>query len=137
MGETLSEYIHMVTGAIIFCFAIGSFLLFLKPLDALNKQQIEDMEVKASVTVDSSYGYDGNIYISGSSVFTDIISKDEDIPIWLDGTLISEDYLLNVRENNTTYVSDLMSKISMDGKYSVCYSYYSTNQIKNVQYVRR
>lgn len=138
MGETTSEYMHLVVNTIIFCSAIGILVVFLAVLSKYNKGEIESQRDKASVTMDTEYGYsDEYIYVLGSEVYTDIINQDSDLPIYLDGTQIHPDYLKYLRENNKMYVNDLKTQISMNDEYLIKYEYYSTNEIKAVKYEHR
>ena len=138
MGETTSEYMHLVVNTIIFCSAIGILVVFLAVLSKYNKGEIESQRDKASVTMDTEYGYsDEYIYVLGSEVYTDIINQDPDLPIYLDGTQIHPDYLKYLRENNKMYVNDLKTLISMNDEYLIKYEYYSTNEIKAVKYEHR
>lgn len=138
MGETTSEYMHLVVNTIIFCSAIGILVVFLAVLSKYNKGEIESQRDKASVTMDTEYGYsDEYIYVLGSEIYTNIINQDPDLPIYLDGTQINPDYLKFVRENNKMYVNDLKTKISMNDEYLIKYEYYSTNEIKAVKYEHR
>lgn len=138
MGETTSEYMHLVVNTIIFCSAIGILVVFLAVLSKYNKGEIESQRDKASVTMDTEYGYsDEYIYVLGSEIYTNIINQDPDLPIYLDGTQINPDYLKYLRENNKMYVNDLKTKISMNDEYLIKYEYYSTNEIKAVKYEHR
>jgi len=138
MGDTTTEYIHLVINTIIFCSAVGMLLVFLNILGKYNRGELESQRTKASVTMDTEIGYSSDhIYVKGSEVFTDIIGQDANLPIYLDGTLLATSYLQNIREENTTYVSDLRNRIAFDADYLIRHQYYSTNELMAVYYERQ
>lgn len=138
MGETTTEYIHIVVNTIIFCSAIGLLVLFLSVLGKYNRGEIESQRNKTSVAMDTEYGYSNDlVYMFGSEIFTDIINQNKELPIYLNGVLIDDDYLKNVRENNTLYVSDLRGRINFNDEYLIRHTYYSNNEIKAVYYEHR
>lgn len=135
MGDTLSEYLHIVVATIIFASAVAFFLMYSGLLSVMNKSEIEDMNAKTSVTMSTDIGYsDDVLYVKGSSVFTDILSQKDHITITLDGVELDTDYLTNLKENNPATLLDLKSRISMDDNYLIEHEYYSTNEIKAVSY---
>ena len=135
MGDTLSEYLHIVVATIIFASAVAFFLMYSGLLSVMNKSEIEDMNAKTSVTMSTDLGYSGDVlYVKGSSVFTDILSQKDHITITLDGVELDTDYLTNLKENNPATLLDLKSRISMDDNYLIEHEYYSTNEIKAVSY---
>ena len=135
MGDTLSEYLHMVVATIIFASAVAFFLMYSGLLSVMNKTEIEDMNAKTSVTMSADLGYSEDVlYVKGSSVFTDILSHKDHIVITLDGMELDADYLTNLKENNPATLLDLKSRISMDDNYLIEHEYYSTNEIKAVSY---
>ena len=135
MGDTLSEYLHIVVATIIFASAVAFFLMYSGLLSVMNKSEIEDMNAKTSVTMSTDLGYsDDVLYVKGSSVFTDILSQKNPITITLDGVELDTDYLTNLKENNPATLLDLKSRISMDDNYLIEHEYYSTNEIKAVSY---
>ena len=135
MGDTLSEYLHIVVATIIFASAVAFFLMYSGLLSVMNKTEIEDMNAKTSVTMSTDLGYsDDVLYVKGSSVFTDILSQKDHITITLDGVELDTDYLTNLKENNPATLLDLKSRISMDDNYLIEHEYYSTNEIKAVSY---
>lgn len=135
MGDTLSEYLHIVVATIIFASAVAFFLMYSGLLSVMNKSEIEDMNAKTSVTMSTDLGYsDDVLYVKGSSVFTDILSQKDHITITLDGVELNTDYLTNLKENNPATLLDLKSRISMDDNYLIEHEYYSTNEIKAVSY---
>lgn len=135
MGETLSEYLHMVAATIIFASAIAFFLCYMGLLTVFNKAEIDDMNTKTSVTMNTDLGYsDPVLHVKGSSVFTDIINQNDKVTITLDGAVLDADYLKNIREYNPVYIQDLKTRISMDDNYLIKHDYYSTNEIKAVTY---
>ena len=88
--------------------------------------------------MDTEIGYSSDhIYVKGSEVFTDIIGQDANLPIYLDGTLLATSYLQNIREENTTYLSDLRNRIAFDADYLIRHQYYSTNELMAVYYERQ
>ncbi len=135
MGGTLSEYLHITVATIIFASAVALFFMYNGLLSGMNKTEIEDMNAKTSVTMDTELGYsEPYLYVKGSAVYTDIISQNENVTIKLNGTVIDSDYLKNLRENNQAYLQDLRTKISMNDDYVIQHEYYSTNEIKAVSY---
>ena len=135
MGDTLSEYLHIVVATIIFASAVAFFLMYSGLLSVMNRSEIEDMNAKTSVTMSTDLGYSGDVlYVKGSSVFTDILSQKDHITITLDGVELDTDYLTNLKENNPATLLDLKSRISMDDNYLIEHEYYSTNEIKAVSY---
>ena len=135
MGDTLSEYLHIVVATIIFASAVAFFLMYSGLLSVMNKTEIEDMNAKTSVTMSADLGYSEDVlYVKGSSVFTDILSQKDHITITLDGVELDTDYLTNLKENNPATLLDLKSRISMDDNYLIEHEYYSTNEIKAVSY---
>lgn len=135
MGDTLSEYLHIVVATIIFASAVAFFLMYSGLLSVMNKTEIEDMNAKTSVTMSADLGYSEDVlYVKGSSVFTDILSQKDHIVITLDGMELDADYLTNLKENNPATLLDLKSRISMDDNYLIEHEYYSTNEIKAVSY---
>ena len=135
MGDTLSEYLHIVVATIIFASAVAFFLMYSGLLTVMNKTEIEDMNAKTSVTMSADLGYSEDVlYVKGSSVFTDILSQKDHIVITLDGMELDADYLTNLKENNPATLLDLKSRISMDDNYLIEHEYYSTNEIKAVSY---
>ena len=135
MGDTLSEYLHIVVATIIFASAVAFFLMYSGLLSVMNKSEIEDMNAKTSVTMSTDLGYsDDVLYVKGSSVFTDILSQKDHIVITLDGMELDADYLTNLKENNPATLLDLKSRINMDDNYLIEHEYYSTNEIKAVSY---
>ena len=135
MGDTLSEYLHIVVATIIFASAVAFFLMYSGLLSVMNKTEIEDMNAKTSVTMSTDLGYSEDVlYVKGSSVFTDILSQKDHITITLDGVELNTDYLTNLKENNPATLLDLKSRISMDDNYLIEHEYYSTNEIKAVSY---
>jgi hypothetical protein len=135
MGDTLSEYLHIVVATIIFASAVAFFLMYSGLLSVMNKTEIEDMNAKTSVTMSADLGYSEDVlYVKGSSVFTDILSQKDHIVITLDGMELDADYLTNLKENNPATLLDLKSRISMDDNYLIKHEYYSTNEIKAVSY---
>ena len=135
MGGTLSEYLHITVATIIFASAVALFFMYNGLLSGMNKTEIEDMNAKTSVTMDTELGYSEPYrYVKGSAVYTDIISQNENVTIKLNGTVIDSDYLKNLRENNQAYLQDLRTKISMNDDYVIQHEYYSTNEIKAVSY---
>ena len=135
MGDTLSEYLHIVVATIIFASAVAFFLMYSGLLSVMNKSEIEDMNAKTSVTMSTDLGYsDDVLYVKGSSVFTDILSQKDHITITLDGVELDTDYLTNLKENNQATLLDLKSRISMDDNYLIEHEYYSTNESKAVSY---
>ena len=135
MGDTLSEYLHIVAATIIFASAVAFFLMYSGLLSVMNKTEIEDMNAKTSVTMSADLGYSEDVlYVKGSSVFTDILSQKDHIVITLDGMELDGDYLTNLKENNPATLLDLKSRISMDDNYLIKHEYYSTNEIKAVSY---
>lgn len=135
MGDTLSEYLHIVVATIIFASAVAFFLMYSGLLSVLNRSEIEDMNAKTSVTMSTDLGYsDDVLYVKGSSVFTDILSQKDHITITLDGVELDTDYLTNLKENNPATLLDLKSRIRMDDNYLIEHEYYSTNEIKAVSY---
>ena len=135
MGDTLSEYLHIVVATIIFASAVAFFLMYSGLLSVMNKTEIEDMNAKTSVTMSTDLGYSEDVlYVKGSSVFTDIFSQKDHIVITLDGMELDADYLTNLKENNPATLLDLKSRISMDDNYLIEHEYYSTNEIKAVSY---
>ena len=135
MGDTLSEYLHIVVATIIFASAVAFFLMYSGLLSVMNRSEIEDMNAKTSVTMSTDLGYsDDVLYVKGSSVFTDILSQKDHITITLDGVELDTDYLTNLKENNPATLLDLKSRISMDDNYLIEHEYYSTNEIKAVSY---
>ena len=135
MGDTLSEYLHIVAATIIFASAVAFFLMYSGLLSVMNKTEIEDMNAKTSVTMSADLGYSEDVlYVKGSSVFTDILSQKDHIVITLDGMELDADYLTNLKENNPATLLDLKSRISMDDNYLIEHEYYSTNEIKAVSY---
>ena len=135
MGDTISEYLYMVVATIIFSSAVIFLMSYMGLLTVFNKAEIEDMNTKSSVTMNTELGYSEPVlYVKGSSVFTDIISQNDSITITLDGTVLDADYLKNLRENNSVYIQDLKSRINMDDNYLIKHVYYSTNEIKAVTY---
>ena len=135
MGDTLSEYLHIVVATIIFASAVAFFLMYSGLLSVMNRSEIEDMNAKTSVTMSTDLGYsDDVLYVKGSSVFTDILSQKDHITITLDGVELNTDYLTNLKENNPATLLDLKSRISMDDNYLIEHEYYSTNEIKAVSY---
>ncbi len=135
MGDTLSEYLHIVVATIIFASAVAFFLMYSGLLSVMNKTEIEDMNAKTSVTMSTDLGYSEDVlYVKGSSVFTDILSQKDHIVITLDGMELDADYLTNLKENNPATLLDLKSRISMDDNYLIEHEYYSTNEIKAVSY---
>ena len=135
MGDTLSEYLHIVVATIIFASAVAFFLMYSGLLSVMNKTEIEDMNAKTSVTMSADLGYSEDVlYVKGSSVFTDILSQKDHIVITLDGMELDADYLTNLKENNPATLLNLKSKISMDDNYLIKHEYYSTNEIKAVSY---
>jgi len=135
MGDTATEYIHLIVNTIIFCSAIGMLIVFLNILGKYNRGELESQKTKASVTMDTENGYSlDHIYVKGSEVFTDIIGQDISLIIYLDGTKLTSSYLQNIREENTTYVSDLRDRISFDADYMVRHQYFKTNELMAVYY---
>ena len=135
MGDTLSEYLHIVVATIIFASAVAFFLMYSGLLSVMNKTEIEDINAKTSVTMSTDLGYSEDVlYVKGSSVFTDILSQKDHIVITLDGMELDADYLTNLKENNPATLLDLKSRISMDDNYLIEHEYYSTNEIKAVSY---
>jgi len=135
MGDTLSEYLHMVVATIIFASAVAFLFGYMGLLTIFNKTEIDDMNTKTSVTMNTELGYsDPVLYVKGSSVFTDIINQNDKVTITLDGAVLDADYLKNIRENNPVYIQDLKTRISMDDNYLIKHDYYSTNEIKAVTY---
>ena len=135
MGDTLSEYLHIVVATIIFASAVAFFLMYSGLLSVMNKTEIEDMNAKTSVTMSADLGYSEDVlYVKGSSVFTDILSQKDHIVITLDGMELDADYLTNLKENNPATLLNLKSRISMDDNYLIEHEYYSTNEIKAVSY---
>ena len=135
MGDTLSEYLHIVVATIIFASAVAFFLMYSGLLSVMNRSEIEDMNAKTSVTMSTDLGYSHDVlYVKGSSVFTDILSQKDHITITLDGVELDTDYLTNLKENNPATLLDLKSRISMDDNYLIEHEYYSTNEIKAVSY---
>ena len=135
MGDTLSEYLHIVVATIIFASAVAFFLMYSGLLSVMNKTEIEDMNAKISVTMSADLGYSEDVlYVKGSSVFTDILSQKDHIVITLDGMELDADYLTNLKENNPATLLDLKSRINMDDNYLIEHEYYSTNEIKAVSY---
>ena len=135
MGDTLSEYLHIVAATIIFASAVAFFLMYSGLLSVMNKTEIEDMNAKTSVTMSADLGYSEDVlYVKGSSVFTDILSQKDHVVITLDGVELDTDYRTNLKENNPATLLNLKSKISMDDNYLIKHEYYSTNEIKAVSY---
>lgn len=138
MGETTSEYMHLVVNTIIFCTAVSLVIALLLVLSKYNRTELESQRNKASVSMNTEDGYHENlIFVSGSEVFTDIVSLTDNLPVYLDATLIDADYLRNVREGNKTYVTNLKGRISFNDEYLVKYEYLETNEIKSVHYEHR
>lgn len=137
MGETASEYMHLVVNTIIFCSAISMLFLLLTGLKTTNKYQIDSQTSKASVIMDDVNGYsDELIYVTGSEVFSDILSSKENIAVFLDGSQLDVEYLRFLKEDNKEYIYDLKTRLNMDDKYLISYDYYSNNEIKAVRYSR-
>lgn len=137
MGETASEYMHLVVNTIIFCSAISMLFLLLTGLKTTNKYQIDSQTSKASVIMDDVNGYsDELIYVKGSEVFSDILSSKENIAVFLDGSQLDVEYLRFLKEDNKEYIYDLKTRLNMDDKYLISYDYYSNNEIKAVRYSR-
>ena len=135
MGETTTEYMHTVVYTIVFCSAIALLLGLLAVLKKFNNNEIEAQNNKAAITMDTSVGYaEDYIYVLGSEVYTDIINQDEDLPIYLNGTLLATEYVKNIKEGNKDYINDLKTRISFDDEYIIRHTYYSTNEIKAVYY---
>ena len=138
MGETTSEYMHTVVYTIVFCSAIALLLGLLAVLNKFNKNEIDEQNNKAAITMDTSVGYaEDYIYVLGSEVFANVINQDEELSIYLNGTLLSTDYIKNLKEGNKDYINDLKSKISLDDEYIIKHDYYSNNEIKAVHYEHR
>lgn len=132
------DIIYTVVHTIIFASAIGMLFAFLLTHDDYNRNLMLDMKTKSSVEMNDVSGYSEQfIYVSGNEVFTDIINQNTKLPIYLDGTLLTEDYLKFVRENNLTYTDDLRSMIDLNGEYMVRHRYYSNNEIKAIYYEHR
>ena len=135
MGDIFSEYLHSTVATIVFGSAVTLLLVFIGMLSAFNKIEIDDLNTKTSVTMDTQLGYsDDVIYIKGSAVYTDIISQNENMTIILDGSELDSDYLKKIREKDPSCLQDLRSRISMDDDYLIKHEYYSNNEIKAVIY---
>lgn len=138
MKDNVIEYIDSVVNTIIFTSAIGMLVAFLGVLVLYNRGSISEFKTKSSVSMNTVNGYsDDLIYVNGSEVFNDIINIDEALPVYLDGTLLTEDYLKFLRENNTTYIDNLRTMLNLNGEYTIKHVYYSNNELKAIYYERR
>lgn len=138
MGDTLSEYLYTVVNTIIFLAALGFFIMYLNTLSTFNRQEIQSQRNKASINMDTTYGYDEPlISMLGSNVFIDIYSGKAEIPILLDGVAISPLYLKNLRENDKNTILDLKSRIRLEDEYLIEYQYSSENKVERVNYRHR
>ena len=138
MGETTAEFIHIVVNTIIFCSAIGLLIVCLNVLAKYNRGEIESQRTKPSITMGENGYSEDRVFVRGSQVFTDIIyQQDIHLPIFLDGTQLTADYLRYLRESNNIYVNDLRARISMNNEYLITHDYNSNNEITAVHYERR
>lgn len=138
MGDTLSEYLYTVVNTIIFLAALGFFIMYLNTLSTFNRQEIKSQRNKASINMDTTYGYDEPlISMLGSNVFIDIYSGKAEVPILLDGVAISPLYLKNLRENDKNMILDLKSRIRLEDEYLIEYQYSSENKVERVNYRHR
>lgn len=138
MGDTLSEYLYTVVNTIIFLAALGFFIMYLNTLSTFNRQEIQSQRNKASINMDTTYGYDEPlISMLGSNVFIDIYSGKAEVPILLDGVAISPLYLKNLRENDKNTILDLKSRIRLEDEYLIEYQYSSENKVERVNYRHR
>lgn len=138
MGDTLSEYLYTVVNTIIFLAALGFFIMYLNTLSTFNRQEIQSQKNKASINMDTTYGYDEPlISMLGSNVFIDIYSGKAEVPILLDGVAISPLYLKNLRENDKNTILDLKSRIRLEDEYLIEYQYSSENKVERVNYRHR
>lgn len=137
MGETTSEYIHIIINTIIFCSAIGLLIVCLNVLSKYNRGEIESQRTKPSITMGENGYSEEHVFVLGSQVFTDIIYQDEHLPIFLDGTQLTADYLKFLRESNTIYVNDLRTRISMNNEYLITHDYNQRNEVTAVYYEHR
>lgn len=135
MKENALEYLDSIVNTIIFTSALGLLIIFLGCLCHYNKNSMAEFKNKSSISMNTTDGYmDNYIYVNGSEVFNDIINLDEDLPVYLNGTELTADYLKFLRENNSTYINNLKSIIDLNGEYLIKHTYYSNNQIKAAYY---
>lgn len=138
MENSLSEFIEYIINAVIFCTAIGIIIFLLSTTTFFNKGEIKDQNNKSSITMDTELGYSEDlIYVKGSEVFTNIMNQDESLPIYLNGTQLSSDYIKNLKEKDKTYINDLKSIVSFDDEYIIKHTYNSKNEIEAVYYEHR
>jgi hypothetical protein len=138
MGESISEYVYVLISGVLFALAVTTFFLFISLLGSMNRVEIDDMNRKTSITMDSETGYQEDlIYVKGSEVFADILSLSKGITVSLNGSIIPEDKLSKIRENDPSPKKDLYSMISMNDEYIVKHEYYINNEIKAVSYTHR
>ena len=138
MGDTLSEYLHMAVGAVIFASAMAFFLSYIGILGMMNKSEIEDMNRRSSVTMDTETGFsDDVIYIKGSEAYADILSIKEGISVILDGTEIPQVELERIRDDESFFKQKYYTLIHMNDDYIINYQYYSNNGIKAVSFTHR
>ncbi len=132
MGDTLSDYLHIAAGTIIFASAIALFLSYMGILGVMNKAGIEDMNVRSSVTMDTETGYSGDvIYVKGSEVYADILSLGDGIEVTLNGHAVDME---KIKMNDSGAKKDVYDDIDMNADYIISHKYYSNNEIKAVSY---
>lgn len=135
MGDTFSEYLHMVVGTIIFASAMALFLSYMGILGVMNKSEIDDMNRRSSVTMDTQIGYSEDvIYVKGSEVYADILSLGKNVTVTLNGYAVDMD---KIRMNDSDAKKAVYNDIDMNGEYLITHKYYSTNGIKAVTYTHR
>lgn len=138
MKDNVIEFIDSVVNTIIFTSAIGMLVAFLGVLVLYNRDSVLEFKTKSSVSMNTVNGYsDDLIYVNGSEVFNDIVNIDEALPVYLNGTHLTEDYLRFLRENNTTYIDNLRTMLDLNGEYTIKHVYYSNNELKAIYYERR
>lgn len=136
MNDTLSEAVHIVFNIFIFCSAIVIVIMLYDSLKRYNDQSIKDARNKSSVTMTTTDGYSGDyVVIDGSEIFTAIIDAEKSLPIYLEGSLLSEDYLESLRQFNPNKINDLKAKIDFTSQYRRKYAYDSKNVLIGVYYI--
>lgn len=140
MGETLSEYMHMIASTIIFASAITLLITILNQLSDFNRSQ---MEIKDSKTTISLASIDPNdeLLISGDNVFTDIMSSS--LPgssIRILSILGGPVYCNNLelaKLGETSEIANIQSKINYSSDYKVMYEYNDKHEIIAVTYTEQ
>lgn len=133
MEQATYRTVLTLISTLIFMSAMTVAILLFSTGEKFNKALVEDNNEKASSRYTLAYE-DENVYITPADAYYDIMAGDISVPIFLNGTLLSDTVINKARAGEPTAISALKASLS-DSRYRKEQTYGPSGSLTAINYI--